>query len=79
MDAILVAPWLRGVQPAIGWKTQRVMWEHNVLVVAVFGRRGLPPAPPIPSCTVVSAKRFMCDAQHGILGEVAFWGLISPQ
>ena len=27
MDAILGAPWLRGVQSAIDWKIQRVIWE----------------------------------------------------
>ena len=52
------------------------MWEQNGLVVIIFGRGGLPPAPPIPAYTEISAKRFLCDAQHGTLGEVAFVGLI---
>ena len=54
------------------------MWEYNCPVVTVFGRGGLAPAPPTPSCTVVSAKRFFCDAQHGTLGDIAFVGLIQP-
>ena len=47
-------------------------------MVTVFGRGGLPPATPIPSYTVVSAKRFLYNAQHGAVGEVAFVGLIHP-
>ena len=47
-------------------------------MITVFGQRGLPPAPPIPLCTVVSAKRFLHYAQHGTLGNVAFVGLIQP-
>ena len=78
MDAILGAPWLRGIQPAIDWKIQHVMWELSGSVVTVFGQGGLPPAPPTPSCTIVSAKRFLHDAQHGTLGDIAFVGLIHP-
>ena len=78
MDAILGAPWLRGVQPAIDWKIQRVIWQQNGSVATVFGHGGLPPAPPTPSYTVVSAKRFLHDSQHGTLGEVAFMGLLQP-
>ena len=44
--------------------------------MTVFGRGVLPPPPPIPTCTVVSAKRFLHDAKHGKLGEIAFLGLI---
>ena len=47
-------------------------------MVTVFGRGGLPPAPLTPSCTIVSAKRFLRDAQHGTLGDIAFVGLIQP-
>ena len=47
-------------------------------MVTVFRREGLPPAPPTPLCTVVSAKRFLHDAQHGTLGDVAFVGLLQP-
>ena len=47
-------------------------------MVTVFRRGGLPAVPPIPSCTVVSVKRFLCDAQHGTLGDIAFVGLIQP-
>ena len=45
-------------------------------MATVFGQGGLPPAPPIPLCTVVPFKWFLCDAQHSTLGDVAFWGLI---
>ena len=76
MDAILGAPWLTRVQPAIDWKILRVIWEQNGSVVTVFG--GLLPAPPTPLYTVVSVKGFLHDAQHGILGKVAFVGLIQP-
>ena len=78
MDAILGAPWLRGVQLAIDWKNHRLMWEQNGSAVTVFGHMGLPPATPTPSYTVVSAKRFLHNAHHGTLGEVAFMGLIHP-
>ena len=54
------------------------MWEHNGLLVTIFGRGCIPPEPPIPLCTVVSEKRFLHDLQHGMLGEVAFLGLIQP-
>ena len=54
------------------------MWEQSGMVVTVFGRGNLSPAPLKPSCTVVSAKWFLCDAQHGTLGEVAFVELIQP-
>ena len=47
-------------------------------MVTVFGRGGLPPAPLTHSCTIVSAKRFLHDAQHGTLGNIAFVGLIQP-
>ena len=76
MDAILDAPWLRGIQPEIDWKNQLVKWEQNGSVATVFGHRGLPPPPPRPSCTVVSAKRFLHDAKCVELGKVAFVGLI---
>ena len=78
MDAILGAPWLKGIQLAIDWKIQRVMWEQNGSGVSVFRRGGLPPAPPTPLCTVVSGKRFLHNAQHGMLGDVAFVGLTQP-
>ena len=47
-------------------------------MVKVFRQRGLPPAPPIPSCTLVSAKLFLHDAQYCTLGDIAFVGLIQP-
>ena len=47
MDAVLGAPWLRGVQPTIDWKIQCVMWELNGSVMTAFGSGGLPPTPPI--------------------------------
>ena len=47
-------------------------------MVTVFGRGGLPPAPPTPLCTIVSAKWFLHDAQHGTLGGIAFVGFIQP-
>ena len=47
-------------------------------MVTVFGRGGLPPALPTPSCTIVPDKRFLHDAQHGTLGDIAFLGLIQP-
>ena len=55
------------------------MWEQNGLVVTVFGRGGLPPVPLTPLHTVILAERFLHDAKHGILGEVAFVGLIQYQ
>ena len=47
-------------------------------MVTVFGCGGLLPAPPTPLCTVVSTKRFLRDAYHGTLGDIAFVGLIQP-
>ena len=47
-------------------------------MVTVFGQGGLPPAPPTPSCTVMSAKQFLRDGHYGTLGDVAFVGLIQP-
>ena len=54
------------------------MWDQNGLVVIVFGLGGLPPALPTPLCTVVSAKRFLHNVQHGTLGDIAFVGSIQP-
>ena len=45
-------------------------------MVTVYGQGGLPPAPPTPLCIVMSAKRSLCDAQHGTLGDVTFVRLI---
>ena len=52
------------------------MWVQSGLVVTVFGHGGLLPPLPTPSYTLVSAKRFLYDAKHGELGELAFVGLI---
>ena len=66
MDAILGMPWLQSTQPAIDWGLSRVLWQHKGSVITVYGRGGLPPPPLPPVCAVVSAKHFLCDAEHGL-------------
>ena len=82
MDAILGLPWLRGVQPAIDWQTQRVLWEHEGDVVWVYGR-GAPPSKGLsascatrPKVEVVSTKRFCRDLQRGGVVDAAWVGLL---
>ena len=77
MNAILGAPWLRSVSPAIDWSLLRIVFEHLGNVVTVYGRGGgpPPPSPPRPMVELVSCKRFLRDLERS--GGLAYVGLLS--